>query len=90
MAPASLPSARRRTATVALVSLWLCLVLDDISSASGDATTAATSNSHNMTTEVQQVFAQHEVIPDVIDAAPKEFAKVREQWWYACLLASLQ
>uniref|UniRef100_A0A182TGP9 Phosphatidylethanolamine-binding protein n=1 Tax=Anopheles melas TaxID=34690 RepID=A0A182TGP9_9DIPT len=74
MAPASLPSARRRTATVALVSLWLCLVLDDISSACGDATTATTSN--NMTTEVQQVFAQHEVIPDVIDAAPKEFAKI--------------
>ncbi|XP_058130176.1 protein D3-like [Anopheles ziemanni] len=57
----------------ASVLLWLCLVLDAARATFGDVTTTTTPS--NMT-DIQQVFTEHEVIPDVIDVAPKEFAKI--------------
>ncbi|XP_052865955.1 protein D3-like [Anopheles cruzii] len=49
------------------VLFGLCLVLG--------ARSDVTSTAANMT-DIQQVFAHHEVIPDVVDVAPKESAKI--------------
>ncbi|ETN62606.1 phosphatidylethanolamine-binding protein [Anopheles darlingi] len=61
------------------VSLWprLCLVVlvlvDCAWAVDSDVTKTATSL---IMTDVQQVFTEHEVIPDVLDVAPKELAKI--------------